>query len=108
MDEGFYIQSIDIKLDETVRSLTKIAAMYLSGSIANGIVLAQNENPNIKIYKNKIEFGKCYNPEFLGFSGNIMTNYFMMILSNVPFGTNNLTTRVSLRQQSLTTSISSI
>ena len=77
MDEGFYIQSIDIKLDETVRSLTKIAAMYLSGSIANGIVLAQNENPNIKIYKNKIEFGKCYNPEFLGFSGNIMTNYFM-------------------------------
>ena len=24
-----------------------------------------------------IEFGKCYNPEFLGFSGNIMTNYFM-------------------------------
>ena len=78
MDEGFYIQSIDIKLDETVRSLTKIAAMYLSGSIANGIVLAQNENPNIKIYKNKIEFGKCYNPEFLGFSGNIMTNYFIM------------------------------
>ena len=107
MDEGFYIQSIDIKLDETVRSLTKIAAMYLSGSIANGIVLAQNENPNIKIYKNKIEFGKCYNPEFILWNLGILF-ITMMILSNVPFGTNNLTTRVSLRQQSLTTSISSI
>ena len=52
MDEGFYIQSIDIQLDSSVKSLTKAAAMCFSGIIANGIVLAQNENPHIKIYKN--------------------------------------------------------
>ncbi len=77
MDDGFYIQSIDIQLDMSVKSLTKIAAMCLSGTIANGIVLAQNENPNIRIWKNKIEFGKCYNPELAGLSGNIMPNYYL-------------------------------
>ena len=45
--------------------------MCLSGAIANGIVLAQNENPNIKICKDRIEFGKCYTPELQGFSGNL-------------------------------------
>lgn len=77
MNEGFYIQSIDIQLDTSVKSLTKVAAMCLSGAIANGIVLAQNKNPSIKIYKNKIEFGRCYNPELMELSGNIMTNYFL-------------------------------
>lgn len=77
MDEGFYIQSIDVLLDASVKSLTKVAAMCLSGIIANGIVLAQNKNPNIKIYKNKIEFGRCDNSELIGISGNIAPNYFL-------------------------------
>lgn len=71
------IQSLNIQLDSSVKSITKVAAMCLSGAIANGIVLAQNENPNIKIYKNKIEFGRCYNPELIELSGNIIPNYFL-------------------------------
>ncbi len=77
MNGGAYIQSINIQLDSSVKSITKVAAMCLSGAIANGIVITQNENPNIKIYKNKIEFGKCYNPEFAGLSGNIFPNFFL-------------------------------
>lgn len=76
-NDGFYIQSIDIQLDLSVKSISKVAAMYLSGSIANGIVLAKNENPNIKIFKNKIEFGKCYNPEYQGVNGNIFPNFYI-------------------------------
>lgn len=71
------IQSLNIQLDSSVKSITKVAAMCLSGTIANGIVLAQNENPHIKIYKNKIEFGRCNNPELIGLSGNIAPNYFL-------------------------------
>lgn len=71
MNEGFYIDSLDILLDSSVKHITSVAAMCLSGSIENGIVLAQNKNPKIKIYKNKIEFGKCYNPILQGFSGCI-------------------------------------
>lgn len=62
MNGGFYLNSINIQLDSSVKSITAVAAMCLSGSIENGIIIAQNENPNITIYKNKIEFGKCYNP----------------------------------------------
>lgn len=51
--------------------------MCLSGSIANGIALAQNENPNIKIFKNKIEFGKCCNSELQGITGNVFPNYYI-------------------------------
>ena len=76
-NNGFCIQSINIQLDLSVKSISKIAAMCLSGSIANGIVLAQNENPNIKIFKNKIEFGECYNAEYYGISGKIFPNYYI-------------------------------
>lgn len=71
------IQSLNIQLDPSIKSISRVAAMCLSGAIANGIVLAQNENPNIKIYKNKIEFGRCYNPELIELSGNIIPNYFL-------------------------------
>ena len=71
MNNGFYLQTINIQLDSSVKSITKVAAVCLSGAIANGIVLAQNENPNIKICKDRIEFGKCYTPELQGFSGNL-------------------------------------
>ena len=71
MSGGFYLNSINIQLDSSVKSITEVAAMCLSGSIENGILIAQNENPSIKIFKDKIEFGKCYNPMLQGFSGCI-------------------------------------
>ena len=77
MDNGFFLNSLNIQLDSSVKSITKVAAMCLSGSIENGIFIAQNRNPNIVIYKNRIEFGKCYNPQFQGYSGTIMPNFFL-------------------------------
>lgn len=71
MHGEFNLNSINIQLDSSVKSITSVAAMCLSGSIENGIILAQNENPSITIFKNKIEFGKCYNPMLQGFSGRI-------------------------------------
>lgn len=71
MSDGFFLNSINIQLDSSVKSITRVAAMCLSGSIENGIVITQNENPNITIYKNRIEFGKCYNPMLQGYSGCI-------------------------------------
>ena len=70
-----YLQSINIQLDSSVQSITRVAAMCLSGAIANGIVLSGNENPDIRICKNKIEFGRCYTPELQGLSGMIFQNF---------------------------------
>ena len=61
MNNGIYLQTINIQLDSSVKSITKVAAMCLSGAI----------DPNIKICKDRIEFGKCYTPELQGFSGNL-------------------------------------
>lgn len=77
MNNGFAIQSINIQLDDSVKSLTKIAAMCISGVLENGIFISRNENPDIKIFKNKIEFGKNCNPELYGVSGNIFPNFFL-------------------------------
>lgn len=77
MENGILLESIDIRLDSSVHSVTKVAAMCLSGSIANGIVIAQNPNPVITIFKNKIEFGKCLNPDLMGINGAIATNFFI-------------------------------
>lgn len=70
-----FVQSINIQLDASVKSITKVAAMCLSGVIANGIVIAQNESPNIIICKDRILFGKCYNPSLQGVSGNVFPNF---------------------------------
>ena len=37
MDNGFFLNSLNIQLDSSVKSITKVAAMCLSGSIENGI-----------------------------------------------------------------------
>ena len=71
MNQVVELQSINIQLDSSVASITRVAAMDISGAIANGIVIAQNANPNIKICKDRIEFGKCYAPELQGFTGNL-------------------------------------
>ena len=74
---GTYVQSINIQLDSSVKSITKVAAMCLSGAIANGIVLTKQTNPNIIIFKNKIEFGKCVNPELQGMSGMVFPCFYI-------------------------------
>lgn len=67
-----YTSSQDfIELDSSVKSITMTAAMCISGVIHNGLYLSQNYNPHIKIYKDKIEFGKCLNPSYNGITGNI-------------------------------------
>ena len=71
MNQVVELQSINIQLDSSVASITRVASMDISGAIANGIVIAQNANPNIKICKDRIEFGKCYAPELQGLSGNL-------------------------------------
>lgn len=75
--DGTFIQSVDIQLDSSVKSITEVAAMCLSGAIANGIVLARNMNPKVTIFKNKVEFGKCYNIEFEGVSGNVYPCFYI-------------------------------
>lgn len=77
MSEGFGIQSLDIDLDSSVKSITRTAAMCLSGSIANGIVIAQNPNPRVRIFNNRIEFGKCNNPDLIGISGNVYPCFYV-------------------------------
>lgn len=77
MDDLFHIYSLDIQLDSSVHSMTKVAAMGLSGEIQNGIYLSKNPNPRIKICKNRIEFGKCHNPNLQNVTGNVFQNYYV-------------------------------
>lgn len=66
---------INIRLDCSVKSISRTAAYHLSSVIANGIMLSQNSE--IIIYKDHIDFGRCMNPEFQGTSGNIAPNFYM-------------------------------
>ena len=56
------IRNINVRLDS-------------SSVIANGIMLAQNND--VVIYKDRIDFGRCSNPEIQGMSGNIAPNFYM-------------------------------
>lgn len=66
---------INVRLDHSVESISRTAACHLSSVIANGMLLSQNNN--VTIYKDRIDFGKCANPENQGMSGNIATNFYM-------------------------------
>lgn len=66
---------INVRLDSSVKSISRIAAYHLSSVIANGIMMSQNND--VVIYKDHIDFGKCINPEFQGVSGNIAPNFYM-------------------------------
>lgn len=67
---------IVIELDASVRHITSAACMHLSGILENGIVLANNPTPYIKIGKDKIDFGKSYNPDLIEMSGLICPNFY--------------------------------
>ena len=66
---------INIKLDCSVKSISRTAAYHLSSIIANGIMLSQNNN--VIIYKDHIDFGRCNNIEYQGITGNIFSNFYM-------------------------------
>lgn len=66
---------INIRLDCSVKSISRTAAYHLSSVIANGIMLSQNSE--IIIYKDHIDFGRCMNSEIQGTSGNIAPNFYM-------------------------------
>lgn len=66
---------INVRLDHSVKSISRTAACHLSSVIANGIMLAQNKD--VVIYKDRIDFGRCSNPEIQGMSGNIAPNFYM-------------------------------
>lgn len=69
------MNNINVRLDSSVKSITRTAACHLSSVIANGIMLAQNNE--VVIYKDRIDFGRCSNPEIQGMSGNIAPNFFI-------------------------------
>lgn len=66
---------ININLDSSVKSISLTAAYHLSSIIGNGIMLSRNND--IVIYKDRIDFGRCYNPELKGISGNIAPNFYI-------------------------------
>lgn len=66
---------MNIRLDSSVKSISRVAAYHLSSVIANGIIMSQSNE--VVIYKNRIDFGKCNNAEFQGVSGNIAPNFYI-------------------------------
>lgn len=66
------LASPQIQLDPSVKHITPVACMVLSGIIENGICLTSNPYPHITIYKDRVDFGKCYNPELDAVSGLII------------------------------------
>lgn len=60
---------IQISLDSSVKHLTKVACMALSGYLENGIVLTNNPAATIIIHKDRIDFGKSLRPELNSYSG---------------------------------------
>ena len=66
---------INVRLDSSVKSISRSAAYHLSSIIANGVMLSQNNDAII--YKDRIDFGRCNNPKCQGVSGNIAPNFYM-------------------------------
>ena len=83
------LNNLTIILDPSVKHITKVACMALSGVIENGLVLSENPSANIVIYKDRIDFGRCNNAELLAMSGLIFPNFYKEYESIVyHYGTN--------------------
>lgn len=67
--------SINVRLDSSVKSISRAAACHLSSVIANGVMLSQNND--VVIYKDRIEFGQCNDPSLQGRKGIIAPNFYM-------------------------------
>lgn len=72
----FDLNDISIVLDSSVKHISEVAAMMLSGTLENGMILANNHQPRITIYKDRIDFGQCLNPELSSMSGLIFPNFY--------------------------------
>ena len=70
------IEGLSIRLDPSIRHISKVACMAISGTIENGLLLTANPAANIVIYKDKIDFGPCINPELSSASGLIFPNFY--------------------------------
>lgn len=70
------LNQIVVELDSSVRHISSVACMHLSSILENGMVLANNPAPHIKIYKDRIDFGVCNNPELLDISGSVFPNFY--------------------------------
>ncbi len=69
--------NIHISLDSSVRHITRVAAMALSGNLQTGISFTCNPSANIVIYKDRIEFGRCLDSQAASGAGLIMANFYM-------------------------------
>ena len=69
------MSNINVRLDSSVKSISRTAAYHLSSVIANGVMLSQNND--VIIYKDHIDFGRCTNPEIQGMYGVIAPNFYM-------------------------------
>ena len=76
---GMYInlENIKIDLDSSVRHISKVAAMALSGNLENGLLFSGTDSNPIVIYNDRIDFGPCHNPELAGISGLCGPNFYM-------------------------------
>ena len=70
------LNNIRILLDPSVKHITNVASMVLSGTIENGIILSNNPTPNIVIYKDRIDFGRCMDINLDSISGLIFPNFY--------------------------------
>ncbi len=70
------LDKITINLDSSVKHITKVACMALSGTLENGLLLTANPSATIVIYKDRIDFGQCINPELNSVSGLIFPNFY--------------------------------
>lgn len=79
--DGIYVDlnALRIRLDSSVKQISKVAAMALSGSIENGLLISANSDAEIVIFNNRIEFGKCLRSELAGLSGRLdfIPNFFI-------------------------------
>ncbi len=71
------LQTINIELDSSVKHISKVAAMALSGSIENGLLFVNSNSNKIVIYSDHIDFGMSHNPELNGVYGMFFTNFYM-------------------------------
>lgn len=79
--EGFYVDltALRIRLDSSVKHISRTACMHLSSSLENGLLLSANPDAEIVIFNNRIEFGRCLRSELAGTSGRLdyFPNFYM-------------------------------
>lgn len=68
--------NIQIRLDSSVRHITRTACMAISGYIENGLIFSGTDCNAITIYKNRIDFGKSVNSDLSNVHGHFYVNFY--------------------------------